>query len=146
MLDELQKESPKDTGLNFFFAPLIHAILESNRGNADQAIQALQPAMRFEFGNMPGIWLNYFRASIYLRGKMGAEAAAEFKKILDHRGIEPISPLYTLSHLGFARASAMTGDTSTARKEYQDFFAIWKDADQDLPILVEAKKEYEQLK
>ena len=146
MLDELLKQSPKDTGLNFFFTPMIRAAIESNRGNAGAAIEDLQPAMRFEFGNMPGIWLNYVRANIYLRGKMGAEAAGEFRKILDHRGIEPISPLYPLSHLGLARASALTGDLPTSRKEYQDFFAIWKDADQDLPILAEARKEFEKVK
>jgi hypothetical protein len=77
---------------------------------------------------------------------MASEAAAEYRKILDHRPVEPFPSLYNPSHLGLARASVMTGDIPTAKKEYQDFLAAWKDADPDLPILLEAKKEYEQLK
>ena len=77
---------------------------------------------------------------------MASEAAAEFKKILDHRGVEPWSPFYNLAHLGLARASILNSDDATARTEYQNFFAAWKDADQDLPILIDAKKEYDQIK
>ena len=117
-----------------------------NRGNTAAAIEATQPALRFEFGLLAGTWLSYIRGQIYLRGKSGPEAAAEFQKLIDHRGLEPLSPLNPLAHLGLARASALVGDTGKARKEYQDFLAMWKDADQDLPILIEAKKEYEQVK
>ena len=74
------------------------------------------------------------------------EAAAEFKAIVDHPGIDILSPVTVLAHLGLARAAATSGDTAAARKSYQDFFALWKDADPDLPVLVQAKKEYEQLK
>ena len=77
---------------------------------------------------------------------MGTEAAAEFRKVIDHRSVESLSPANVLAHLGLARASQLTGDTATARTEYQNFFAAWKDADQDLPIMIEAKKEYEQIK
>ena len=146
LTEEQQKRFPKDTAINFFILPLTRALTEMNRGNTAQAIEATQPAMRFEFGLVPGIWLNYIRGQIYLRGKFGKEAAVEFQKILDHRGIEPLSPCYPLAHLGLARASVLTGDTAKARKEYQDFLAMWKDADDDLPILIEAKKEYGQLK
>lgn len=90
--------------------------------------------------------MNYIRGQAYLRQGSGKEAAVEFQKILDHRGIEPLSPLYPLAHVGLARAAALSGDTAMSRKEYQDFFALWKDADADLPILIQAKKEYEQLK
>jgi len=144
--DDLQKRFPKDSLINLFVAPLVKALVESNKGNTAAAIDATQPAMNFEFGNMPGLWLNYVRGNIFLRGKMGSEAAAEFRKILDHRGVEPNSPFYNLAHLGLARASMLTGDSATARTEYQNFFAAWKDADQDLPIMVEAKKEYTQIK
>jgi serine/threonine protein kinase/tetratricopeptide (TPR) repeat protein len=146
LVDDLQKRFPKDTGNNFLILPMTRAVLEMNRGNTAPALAALQPATRFEFGNMSGFWPAYIRGQIYLRGKSGKEAATEFQKILDHRGIEPMSPLYPLSHLGLARASVLAGDIAKARKEYQDFFAVWKDADQDLPILIEARKEYEQLK
>jgi tetratricopeptide (TPR) repeat protein len=144
--DDLQKRYPKDTPINFFIAPMVKALVESNKGNSSAAIDALQPAMNFEFGNIPGLWLNYVRANIFLRGKMGNEAATEFRKILDHRGVEPASPFYNLAHLGLARALMLTGDAASARTEYQNFFAAWKDADPDLPILVDAKKEYEQIK
>jgi hypothetical protein len=81
-----------------------------------------------------------------LARKDGERGAAEFRKILDHRGADPLSPLYNVAHLGLARASTLAGATSVARTEYQNFFAVWKDADPDIPILIEAKKEYEQLK
>ena len=69
-----------------------------------------------------------------------------FKKIIDHRGIDSMSELRPLAHLGLARAAAISGDAAKSRTAYQNFFALWKDADADLPILVQAKKEYEQLK
>jgi hypothetical protein len=146
MIDELQKKYPKDTPINSFAAPITHAVIEMNHGNTQAALDALQPSMRLELGNLCTLWCTYVRASIFLKGKMGTEATAEFKKIIDHRTIEPLSPAYVLAHLGLARASALSGDYATARTEYQNFFAAWKNADQDLPILIEAKKEYEQLK
>jgi len=120
--------------------------MEMNRGNTAQAIEILRPAGRFELGNIAGFWLTYIRGEVYLRQKAGNEAAAAFQMILDHRGIEPISPLYPLAHLGLARASVLSGDTARARKEYQDFLALWKDADPELPILQQAKDEYAKLK
>ena len=146
MIDELSKNFPKDTGINSVILPIVHGLLDMNRGNMSQAIDDTQPAMPYELGSITGYWLNYFRGQIYLKGKMGNEAAAEFRKILDHRGIEPFPVIYALSHVGLARASMLTGDSATARTEYQNFFAAWKDADQDLPILIDAKKEYDQIK
>ena len=74
------------------------------------------------------------------------KAATEFQKILDHRGVAPVSPLYPLSHLGLGRAYALSGDTANSRRFYQDFFALWKDADPDIPILEEARAEYAKLR
>ncbi len=88
----------------------------------------------------------YLRGQSYLNQRKGAGAAAEFQKILDHRGWQPTSPLYSLAQLGLARAAALNGDTAKARKAYQDFFALWKDADPDIPLLQEARQEYEKLK
>ena len=73
------------------------------------------------------------------------EAAAEFQKILDHRGIVLNSPLGALAHVGLARAHAASGNNAAARSAYQDFFALWKDADPDVPILIQAKSEYAKL-
>ena len=78
--------------------------------------------------------------------KKGGEAAAEFQKILDHRPIVGNGPMYPLSHLGLAHARAMSGDAAGARGAYQDFFTAWKDADADLPILIQAKAEFAKLK
>ena len=76
----------------------------------------------------------------------GAPASAEFQIIIDHRGWDILSPLWPLAQLGLARAAALQGDTPGARKAYEDFFMLWKDADADLPIMIEAKREYEKLK
>jgi serine/threonine protein kinase/tetratricopeptide (TPR) repeat protein len=145
-VDELQKRFPKDTPTVGVVLPMVRAAIEMNRGNNAQAIEMLGPANRFELGNAAGFWLTYLRGEIYLRQKAGGDAAAAFQKILDHRGIEPLSPLYPLAHLGLARASVLSGDSAKARKEYQDFLALWKDADADLPILQQAKDEYAKLK
>jgi serine/threonine protein kinase/tetratricopeptide (TPR) repeat protein len=144
--DELKRRFPQDTGNIYFVQPMTRALLELSRGNTTQAIEATQPIMRLEYGTIPGIWLPYVRGQSFLKAKSGGEAAMEFQKIIDHPGIEPHSPFNALAHLGLARASVLTGDTVKARKEYQDFLAMWKDADSDLPILIEAKKEYEQVK
>lgn len=100
----------------------------------------------YDLGLIIGVASNYMRGSLYLKQGRGKEAAAEFKKIIDNPGIDPFSPAHVLAHLCVGRALAISGDTAGARKAYQDFFAIWKDADADLPVLVEARKEYEQLK
>lgn len=146
LIDDLQKRYPKDTATIAVLVPMIRATMEMNRGNGAQALEILQPAGRFELGIIAGIWMTYVRGEIYLRQKAGNEAAAAFQKILDHRGIEPASPLYPLAHLGLARASVLSGDTNRARKEYQDFLALWKDADADLPVMQQAKDEYAKLK
>jgi hypothetical protein len=101
---------------------------------------------RFDLGFMLGLRGGYLRGLAYLQQKMTNEAAAEFQKVIDHRGIDTFSAVHVLAHLGLARTAVAAGDTSKARKSYQDFFALWKDADPDLPVLVQAKKEYEQLK
>jgi hypothetical protein len=81
-----------------------------------------------------------------LQERDGAKAAAEFQKILDHRGLDPLSPTYALARLGLGRALVLQGQTAKARSAYQDFLAFWKDADPDIPVLKQAKEEYEKLK
>jgi len=142
--DEAVKRYPQNTLVNEINLPLIRAAIELQRGNRTQAIQILQPVSRYE--RVSNFYQNYLRGQAYLGERNGTEAVSEFQKILDHRGWAPTSPLYPLAHLGLARATLLQGDTAKARKFYQDFFALWKDADADLPILLEAKKEYEKLK
>jgi tetratricopeptide (TPR) repeat protein len=144
LIDELVNRNPTNTRINSTWAPPIRAALELQRGNAAQAIEQLQPASRYEAA--AEFWPQYLRGLAYLKLKRGAEAAAEFQKILDHRGEALLSPLYPLAYLGVARALALSGEPVKSRKAYEDFFAVWKDADADLPILIEAKKEYAALK
>ena len=84
----------------------------------------------------------YVRATAFLIAKQGPDAEGEFKKILEHRGVVGNSPIGALAHLGLARALAMAGSFSEARAAYQNFFALWKDADEDIPILREARAEF----
>ncbi len=144
LTDEAVKRYPKHTLVNEVYLPLIRAALELQRGNRTQAIQILTAASRYE--SVSNFYQNYLRGQAYLGERNGAAAAREFQTILDHRGWSPTSPLYPLAHLGLARAALLQGDTAKAQKSYQDFFALWKDADADLPVLIEAKKEYEKLK
>jgi eukaryotic-like serine/threonine-protein kinase len=144
LVDDLMKRFPLDTLLNTNSLPIIRAQLELGRGNATQAIQLLESARKYEvFGEF---WPQYLRGQAYLKNKNGAQAATEFKVILDHRGWYPLSPLYPLAQLGLARAAAQSGDNAAARKAYQDFRDLWRNADANLPALVAAHAEYEKLK
>jgi len=124
----------------------LRALIELNRKNPDAAIQSLQTATPYELGAAQGLFPIYVRGLAYLQAKRGVEAAAEFQKIVDHRGIAPTAPEHSLAKLGLGRAYVMTGNMAKARAAYQDFFALWKDADPDLPILKEARAEYGNLK
>jgi serine/threonine protein kinase/tetratricopeptide (TPR) repeat protein len=146
LIDDLKRRYPSDFQVNGVFGPLAEALLQSSSGNTSAALQALQPAVRYEMGPYWGFLPVYVRGLTYLRGRQGKEAAAEFQKILDHRSLGATFPLYALSYVGLARAWTLTGDTAKARAAYQDFLALWKDADPDVPILKEAKAEYAKLK
>lgn len=143
LIAELTRRSPTDTVLNKILAPLVQARIELQRDNAAQAIQLLETTRPFE-GYAP-FQIAYLRGQAYLKLQKGAEAAAEFQKILDHRGSQPTSPIYVVAHLGLARAAALQGDTAKARKAYQDFFALWKDADANVALPSEARKESDKL-
>jgi len=142
-IEELAKDFPLDTMLNNVSLPTARAIIEMKRNNPTQAITLLEATRPYE---LAGYWPMYVRGEAYLQARDGVKAAAEFQKILDHRGIEPFSPTYPLARLGLGRSLALQGQTATARTAYQDFLALWKDADPDIPILKQAKEEYEKLK
>jgi tetratricopeptide (TPR) repeat protein len=144
LVDDLVKRYPKDTLINGLWLPIIRATLELQRHNPADAIQLLEAARRYEAA--AEFWPQYVRGLAYLSLKSGNEAAVEFQRILGHRGEAPLSVLYPLAHLGLARAFAITSETEKSRKQYQRFFGLWRDADADLPILVEAKKGSESLK
>ena len=144
IIGELARRFPKDTIPNKASLPLVQAVIELRRGNAAEAIRLLETTRPYEGYAL--FQIAYLRGRAYLDEQKGADAAAEFQKILDHRGWQAISHLFPLAHLGLARAAVLQGDTAKARKAYQDLLALWKDADAGSVILIEAKREYEKLK
>jgi eukaryotic-like serine/threonine-protein kinase len=146
IINELQKSFQTDTVINRLMVPTITAILDLHRGDAGAALQTLDTLRPYDMGFLMGSGTVYIRGQAYLKQKMGQEAAAEFKRIIDKPGIDSTALERPLAYVGLARASVLSGDTAAARKAYQDFLALWKDADSDLVILQEARKEYEQLK
>jgi eukaryotic-like serine/threonine-protein kinase len=145
IVDDLGRRFPDDTLLHQMNIPVVQALVAMNHKTPDKAIDALQASVPYEFGSVPGLFPIYIRGESYLLAKRGAEAAAEFQKMVDHRGIAPTVPEHSLAKLFLGRAYVITGDTAKARGAYQDFFALWKDADPDVPILKEAKAEYAKL-
>jgi eukaryotic-like serine/threonine-protein kinase len=146
----LKKSEPSNTFLKVYWFPVIEASMEIAQHAPDHAVIALEPALPYELGNPPPesagtLHPAYLRGLAYLDQKNGAAAAVEFQKLLDHPGIVQNFLLGSLAHLQMGRAYAISGDQAKARSAYQDFFAVWKDADPDIPILKEAKAEYAKL-
>ena len=146
LFNEVRSAYPKNTVINLIVAPIVASCAERSRGNLSQAIQLSESVRSYDFGIVVGASSTYARGNLYLQHHMGKEAAAEFKAIIDRPALDYLSPAHTLAHLGLARAAVINGDMAAARKSYQDFFALWKDADSDLPVLVQARKEYAELK
>jgi eukaryotic-like serine/threonine-protein kinase len=158
---DLAKRFPEDTVVQVNYLPTIHAQLALSRNYASKAIEALQAAALYELGSpgsaalSPALYPVYVRGEAYLAAHQGSEAAAEFQKILDQRGVVSNEPIGALARLGLARAYALQAQSmqdpdadavrTKARAAYQDFFALWKDADFDIPILKQAKAEYVKL-
>jgi tetratricopeptide (TPR) repeat protein len=145
IVDDLGHRFPADTLLHNVTIPSVAALIAINRKDPEQAIESLRAAAPYEMGINQVMFPIYVRGMAYLQAKRGIEAAAEFQKIVDHRGIDPTGAEHSLAKLGLGRAYVITGDTSKARAAYQDFFALWKDADPDVPVLKEAKAEYAKL-
>jgi len=143
LLDQARAAAPTNSFLTLIAAPTIGALIEKSRGNTAEAVQLLEAVRTYDMSQATGLGNNYARGMLYLEQRRGNDAAAEFKKIIDRRGVDLFSPSNALAYVGLARAAALNGDTAGARKAYQDFFALWKDADADLPVLVQARKEYE---
>ncbi|HEY3836334.1 MAG TPA: serine/threonine-protein kinase [Bryobacteraceae bacterium] len=153
LADELNKRFPEDTLAQFIYLPALRARIALLANNPGKAIAELEVTRSYDLA-MPGtVFLGYFgglyplyvRGQAYLAAHDGAKAAAEFQKVIDHRWIAFADPISVLSHLQLARALVLMGDKAKARVSYQDFFALWKDAGPEVPILSEAKKEYAQL-
>jgi eukaryotic-like serine/threonine-protein kinase len=142
--EDFTKKFPLDTIHNSVWMPVIRATLELKSGANQNRADSLLPARQYEAAlSFRPTWV---RGLAYLHEKNGALAAVEFQQIIDHRGWDVFSPLWPLAHLGLARASVLEGDVAAARKHYEEFFELWKDADGDLPILIDARREYDKLK
>jgi tetratricopeptide (TPR) repeat protein len=147
---ETSKLSPNETIWNAVQLPAIRAAIELKGDQPAKAVELLASASPYERAYPEAV---YLRGLAYLRLKKGAEAATEFQKIVDHKGANWGSTwqhpnwglYYSLSYLGQARGFALAGDTAKAKKAFQDFFELWKDADPDIPILKQAKAEYNRL-
>ncbi len=146
----LASRFPRDTSVQFTYLPSLYGLIALDRGDPQKAIEALQTAHPYDFA-APRIHLHAFFGAlypIYVRGKaylaahQGAQAAAEFLKILSHRGLVVSDPIGALAHLELGRAYALKNDTPAAKSSYRQFFALWKDADPDLPVLQQARTEY----
>jgi DNA-binding winged helix-turn-helix (wHTH) protein/Flp pilus assembly protein TadD len=152
LIDNLANRFPEDTIVQFNYLPTVRAQIALDKNDAAKAVDALQVAAPYELGT-PTLGIEpvfslfpvFVRGQAYLAARQGGDAAAEFQKILDHRGVVLNGAFAPLAHLGLARAYALQGDTSKARAAYNDFLTLWKDADPDIPILKKAKAEYAKL-
>jgi hypothetical protein len=153
LTDDLQKRLPEDTLVKFNYLPTLRALLALNHGASSSVIDLLQTAAPYELGStyssMLGLFGNlypiYVRGEAYLTVNKGVEAAAEFQKILDHRGLIMNDPIGALARLKMGRALVLSGDKAKAKAAYHDFLNLWKEADPDIPILKEAQREYAKL-
>ena len=140
--------------MKFTYAPVLRAVSALQRGKPVNSLDELQISLPYELA-ANGLNFNHFYLgglhSAYVRGvalmatHRYAEAAAEFQKILDHRGLVGLDPIGALAHLQLGRVFAFSGDKTKAKAAYQDFLALWKDADPDIPTLKQAKAQYARL-
>jgi len=153
LADDLAKRFPENTPVQFEYLPTLRALSALAHRAPLDAIERLQTALPYDFA-MPGtaffakfggLYPAYVRGQAYLAAGRGREAAVEFQKVLDHRGIVLADPIGALAHLQLGRAADVTGDKARAKSAYEDFLRLWKDADSDLPILKQASAEYAKL-
>jgi predicted Zn-dependent protease len=152
LADDLNKRYPQDSIVNFIYLPVIRAQIALIKHDSAKALALLRPDAVYDLGVTgsgaitTALYPPYVRGMAYLQTGQGQQAAAEFQKIMDNRGAVVNQPNGAAAYVGLARAYALEGDTAKARVAYQNFFALWKDADPDVPILLQAKAEYTKLK
>jgi eukaryotic-like serine/threonine-protein kinase len=150
LVEELEKSYPTNSMLKLYWLPTINAAIQLSKGNSSQSLVLLEAAAPYELGDPPPLQVGtlypaYLRGQAHLLAHNGTAAAAEFQKLLDHRGIVLNFVTGSLAHLQIGRAYAMQGDTVKAKAAYKDFLTLWKDADPDIPILKQTKAEYAKL-
>jgi tetratricopeptide (TPR) repeat protein len=147
MADQLAQEHPLDTAVQYYSLPMVRAAIALQTNKPNEALDELRAALPYELGGASICCVEppYLRGLAYLQAGNGKQAAEEFQKLLDHPGVVEVQVKGALAHLQLGRAEAMRGDKAAARKAYQDFLTLWKDADPDIPIYQQAKVEYAKL-
>jgi tetratricopeptide (TPR) repeat protein len=153
LANDLAKRFPEDTPVQFEYLPTLRALFALAHRQPAGAVEQLQVALPYDlalpgtafFAKFGGLYPAYVRGQAYLEARQGREAAAEFQKVLDHRGIVFADPIGALAHLQLGRAYVVSGDMAKAKIAYRDFLTFWKDADADIPVLKQAKAEYAKL-
>jgi tetratricopeptide (TPR) repeat protein len=151
---DLEKRFPEDTCVQYQYLPVLRAIFALSRREPEAAIEALQKTRPYElavsrinFTNFfGGLHSAYLRGEAYLALRKGAEAIAEFQKLLQHRGLVGPDPVGVLAHRQLGRAYQLTGDRVKAKGAYEAFLTRWKDAEPNIPILKQAMSEYSKLR
>jgi tetratricopeptide (TPR) repeat protein len=155
LAQDLAREFPEDTSVQFMYLPTLRALFSLNTPTPDAAaaIQALQTASRYDLaiggvgyvGRFGGLYPIYVRGLAYLAAGQPAEAVGEFQRIVDHRSIVLVDPMDALARLQLARALALSGDTVKAKSAYGDLLTLWKNADSDIPVVEAARAEFARL-
>ena len=154
LAEDLSREFPESTFVQSMYLPTLRALSSLNAHDPAAAIQALQVASRYDLalggvgfiGRFGGLYPIYVRGLAYLAALQPVEAAAEFQRIVDHRGIVLVDPMDALARLQLARALALSGDTGKARSVYDNLFALWENADAGIPLITEARAEHARLR
>jgi tetratricopeptide (TPR) repeat protein len=151
---DLEKRFPEDTFVRFTYAPVLGAYAALRRARPAESEERLEIARRYELAAnglsfngwyLGGLHSAYVRGEALIAQQRYAEAAAEFQKILDQRGVVALDPIGALAHLQLGRVFALSGDKAKAKASYEAFLGIWRDADADVPVLKTAKTEYARL-
>jgi tetratricopeptide (TPR) repeat protein len=146
---QLQRDYTTDTISRRVYLPALRADRELAANQPEQAVEELRASVPYELASSPAptsvMYVVYLRGEAYLRLRQGAMAAVEFEKIIQHPGIVVNSPLAPLARFGAAQAYALSGDVGKSRGAFEELFRVWKDADADLPVLLEARRQYAQL-
>jgi tetratricopeptide (TPR) repeat protein len=153
LAEDLARKFSEDTSVQFLYLPTLRALFLLKAHDPVAAIQALQTASRYDLalgavgftGHFGGLYPIYVRGQAYLAAKQPAAAAHEFQRILDHRSIVLVDPIDALARLQLARAFMLSGDTIQAARAYEDLLALWRNGDPEIPLVTEARAEYDRL-
>src|SRR6266404_2000043 len=144
LADSIDRAAPSDTVIQHYGLPTIRAAMKLAANDPGGAVEILRATERYEMSeaSFNSVYPAYIRGLAYLQMHQGRQATQEFQKLLDHPGIVGRNVIGALSHLQTARAAKLAGDSPAARKSYEEFLTLWKDADSDLPVYQQAKAEY----